>query len=504
MKKILVIDDEEWLREMVQLALSQKGYEVIEAGNGEEGIAKARQELPDLILCDVNMQKVDGYLTLSSLRSEPATAAIPFILMTGLADQAGMRHGMELGADDYLPKPFTVAALYAAVEARLKKVQTVRQEAEKKLADLRDNISLMLPHELRTPLNGILAYGEILATDAATLPASEVAEMGQVIHDSGKRLERLIENFLIYAQLELLGTDPQKLAALRKKQTEFPAKLVEKHAREQAQLARRPEDLVLELPDLAVPMSEEYLGKIVDELVQNAFKFSQPAPPGRAVLSDLAKGGAWLGKLKGVLHEFVHNLAEVLLGHRHGQVRQFKDQVLRPARQLRLLSRVFLDQVGGKLSLLLSQSGEFLGIGAQQFELRIDQKVLDQALETLARIMNDLSHFGHFAGGQGGGVGGEDFAVGQDAVERGAQLVRQHQADIVAQIGQFLLRLLPHRLHLLQPCLYRGIERVNREWFRQIIIGAQFHAVPHPGIVRQPGHQDKRDRGGGGLVAQRR
>src|SRR5207247_392664 len=156
MKKILVIDDEEWLREMVQLALSQQGYEVVEAPNGATGVEVARKQLPDLILCDVNMDKMDGYLTLSSLRNEPATASIPFILMTGLADHAGMRHGMELGADDYLPKPFAIDALYAAVEARLKKVQTVRQEAEKKLADLRDNISMMLPHELRTPLNGIL------------------------------------------------------------------------------------------------------------------------------------------------------------------------------------------------------------------------------------------------------------------------------------------------------------------------------------------------------------
>src|SRR5882672_6943683 len=202
MKKILVIDDEEWLREMIQLALRQKGYEIAEAENGAVGIEVAKKILPDLILCDVNMEKVDGYLTLSALRGDPSTAAIPFILMTGLADNAGMRHGMELGADDYLPKPFTIDALYAAVEARLKKVQTVRQEAEKKLADLRDNLSLMLPHELRTPLNGILAYGEILAADAANLPPAEVAEMGQVIHDSGKRLERLIENFLIYAQLE--------------------------------------------------------------------------------------------------------------------------------------------------------------------------------------------------------------------------------------------------------------------------------------------------------------
>src|SRR3954462_4569562 len=169
MKRILVIDDESWLREMVQLALNQRGYDVLEAGNGAIGIEVAQKELPDLILCDVNMEKVDGYHTLSSLRSQASTASIPFILMTGMADNAGMRHGMELGADDSLPKPFTIDALYAAVEARLKKVRAIHEQAEKKLADLRDNISLMLPHELRTPLNGILAYAEILATDAATL-----------------------------------------------------------------------------------------------------------------------------------------------------------------------------------------------------------------------------------------------------------------------------------------------------------------------------------------------
>ncbi|MDB6122879.1 MAG: Response regulator receiver sensor signal transduction histidine kinase [Pedosphaera sp.] len=279
MKKILVIDDEEWLREMIQLALRQKGYEVVEAENGEVGIEKARKTLPDLILCDVNMGKVDGYLTLSSLRSEPATAAIPFILMTGLADNAGMRHGMELGADDYLPKPFTIEALYAAVEARIKKAQALRDEAEKKLADLRDNISMMLPHEMRTPLNGILAYGEILATDAASLQPAEIAEMGQIINESGKRLERLIENFLIYSQIELIGADPLRTNALRKKQTQFPRKIVETKVRQHAESAGRSADLSMDLSDKPVAISEEYLTRIVDELIHNAFKFSKQGTP---------------------------------------------------------------------------------------------------------------------------------------------------------------------------------------------------------------------------------
>jgi two-component system sensor histidine kinase/response regulator len=275
MKRILVIDDEEWLREMIQLALRQKGYEVVEAENGAVGIEKARRILPDLVLCDVNMEKVDGYLTLSSLRSEAATAAIPFILMTGLADNAGMRHGMELGADDYLPKPFTIDALYAAVETRLKKAQALREDAEKKLSDLRDNISMMLPHELRTPLNGILAYGEILTTDAATLRPEEIAEMGQTIHESGKRLERLVENFLIYSQIQVMETDPQRTSALRKKQTPFPRKIVESRATQQAQSFKRTADLKMDLMDKAVAISDEYLDKIVDELVHNAFKFSK-------------------------------------------------------------------------------------------------------------------------------------------------------------------------------------------------------------------------------------
>jgi signal transduction histidine kinase len=290
MKQILVIDDEEWLREMVHMALAEKGYDVIEAENGAVGIDKARKHLPDLILCDVNMEKVDGYLTLSALRNEPATAAIPFILMTGLADQAGMRHGMELGADDYLPKPFTIDGLYAAVDARIKKAQALREEAEKKLADLRGNLSLMLPHEMRTPLNGILAYGEILAAEAATLPAKEVAEMGQVIHDSGKRLERLIENFLIYAQIELLGADAQKSSLLRLKQTQASAKLIEDHARGQAQAANRPDDLTLDLTDQPLPISEDYLAKIVDEVVQNAFKFSEAGTRVRVALSGSPNG----------------------------------------------------------------------------------------------------------------------------------------------------------------------------------------------------------------------
>ena len=290
MSKILVIDDEPWLREMIRLALEQQGFEVIEAVDSADGDAKAREFLPDLILCDVNMGKADaGFTTLMKLRENAATAAIPFILMTGMADSAGMRHGMELGADDYLPKPFKVDELYAAVNARLRKIKTVRDDAERKLTTLRTQISMMMPHELRTPLNGIVANAELLVTSAADLGAATITEMGKEICKSGLRLERLIENFLFYARLEMVATDADSVIALRSARLAAPAALVRSTAAIQAETAGRISDLAVDLADVPVPMAEECFKKIITELVRNAFKFSQAGTRVKASLKAVGE-----------------------------------------------------------------------------------------------------------------------------------------------------------------------------------------------------------------------
>ena len=277
MAKILVIDDDASLREVIQMALEHAGFEVIEADNGAIGVQNACAQLPDLILCDVRMEKMDGYRTLAALRQDAVTAPIPVILMTGQADTAGMRQGMELGADDYLSKPFTVPQLLAAVNARLKKHQTVRELAERKLADLRANISLALPHELLTPLNGILGFTDILITDHSQLQPDEIVSMSEAIRDSAKRLHRLIENFLIFAQIELLQAD--QLQALREGQTLDLRKPIERVAQVRAGRAGRADDLVLELCEASAAITEDYFTKIVDELLENAFKFSTLGSP---------------------------------------------------------------------------------------------------------------------------------------------------------------------------------------------------------------------------------
>jgi signal transduction histidine kinase len=252
------------------------------------GVEIARKQLPDLVLCDVNMEKLDGYGTLSALRNDSATATIPFILMTGLADNAGMRQGMDLGADDYLPKPFTLEGLYGAVEARLKKAKTVQDQAQGALTDLRQNLSMMLPHELRTPLNGILAYGDMLAADPSSFSPEEIADMGQTIAQSGRALERLVGTFLAYSQVEILRADPQVNVSLQAKRATKAAQLAEEAARKQADESKRAGDLQLKLTPLTVGMSEEYFSKLVSELTHNAFKFSKPGTPVSVTLAASA------------------------------------------------------------------------------------------------------------------------------------------------------------------------------------------------------------------------
>jgi signal transduction histidine kinase len=162
------------------------------------------------------------------------------------------------------------------VNARLRKVKTVRDDAERKLTTLRTHISMMMPHELRTPLNGIISNAELLATAAATLGPATIAEMGQEISKSGQRLERLIENFLFYARLEMVATDADSVIALRSAKIAAPSNTVRPVAISQAEMAGRLPDLTLELSDAPLAMAEEYFKKIIAELVQNAFKFSEP------------------------------------------------------------------------------------------------------------------------------------------------------------------------------------------------------------------------------------
>lgn len=277
MTKILVIEDETSIRENILELLKAEGYNALAAENGQIGLQLATEQLPDLIISDARMPKLDGYGVLTALRSNAVTATIPFIFLTAKAAKTDLRQGMELGADDYLTKPFTRAELLGAIAARMEKQAAIERHSQKKLDDLRSNISFSLPHELHTPLNGILCCSQMLIDEADSLEPQEILEMAVDIRTSAERLSKLVQNFLLYAQLELIGTDPEQIEALRQNsRTDSAKNAIIDAATQKAKQAGREMDLVLDLQDASVSISQKKLQKIVEELVDNACKFSSP------------------------------------------------------------------------------------------------------------------------------------------------------------------------------------------------------------------------------------
>lgn len=126
MKKILLIEDNPQIRENTAEILELAGYQVLTAENGKEGVELAVHNKPDLVICDIMMPVLDGYGALHMLNKNPDTAAIPFIFLTAKAERSDFRKGMEMGADDYVTKPFDDIELLNAVESRLRKVDAIR------------------------------------------------------------------------------------------------------------------------------------------------------------------------------------------------------------------------------------------------------------------------------------------------------------------------------------------------------------------------------------------
>jgi two-component system sensor histidine kinase/response regulator len=279
MKKVLVIDDSPEIRMILEETLGMFGFSTVSAEDGERGIALAGAEMPDLIICDVNMPKMDGFATFAKLRETESTASIPFMFLSGATDRPQVRRGMEMGADDYLTKPFTPSELLAAVNARLEKQAEIRRQSERKLDEFRGRMTLALPHELRTPLNGIMGLAGILMEDHQSMSPAEVHESAQHIHDSALRLHRLIENFLAYAQIELMLKDRNSVLAQAATSITRADAAINETASEVARRHNRAENLVVTVAPASVAAIEDNFRKIIEELVDNACKFSDPESP---------------------------------------------------------------------------------------------------------------------------------------------------------------------------------------------------------------------------------
>ena len=273
-KRILCIEDEPDMRMVARVMLELAGYEVEEAADGKEGVDHALKIIPDLIVCDITMPGLDGFETLEELRKHESTAHIPFIFMTGEDPRTHLRKGMNLGASDFILKPINADDFVKAVQVRLEEADQRKNESQRAIDELSENITRALPHELRTPMTGILGSAELLKSQAKEMTPEETKDIAQSLFDSAVRMNQTLEKFWIYTQCLLLPNDEAKLTASRQMGSEKAHQIVKRVAEKLSSSYSRTSDLVLNLSPIAIGISERYLEQLLQQLIDNAFKFS--------------------------------------------------------------------------------------------------------------------------------------------------------------------------------------------------------------------------------------
>ena len=222
MSKILVIEDELSVRKNIIKILELENFQVFDAENGLLGVESARENNPDLIVCDILMPELNGYQVLSKLQADSGTAMIPFIFLTAKTEKSDRRQGIELGADDYLIKPFDVDDLLTAIKARLKKqekflekINTLSTEVDKlnNFLDTKDGMLENFDREIRRPLANIKLAIEILQKEESPEQRKRYLEILQeefnreiTLLNQVSELKKLLtpENIALLSQFNML------------------------------------------------------------------------------------------------------------------------------------------------------------------------------------------------------------------------------------------------------------------------------------------------------------
>lgn len=273
--RVLVIEDDANWRTWIESHMEAAGHAVQAVGDGEAGLEAAGRFRPELILCDVEMPGLDGFGVLRAVRQRSELGGTPFIFLTSRNARADLRHGMSLGADDYLTKPFSREELLAAIAGVLLKRAPLEERMRRYHEEYRRELAAPWAHELLTPLNGILGIAALLESEPASVSEAELRELARSITESARRQQTLARKLVHYFQLE----------RLREADWSDPAAVVEAASGIEDEvlgladrLGRKP-DLRLTCVRAAVRIGPQWLRAATAELAENAFKFSSPGTP---------------------------------------------------------------------------------------------------------------------------------------------------------------------------------------------------------------------------------
>jgi signal transduction histidine kinase len=274
---ILVVEDNAPLLDGVRDLLEMEGYGVLTAGDAGQALALLQTHRPDLIISDIMMPGMDGYELYEQIRRRSDLVETPFIFLTARGETANVRRGKELGADDYITKPFEEQDLLAAVRGKLSRRRALKEGREEEFAGLKRSILVTLSHEFRTPLTYVVNYAEILGKEGDKVSAQEFRQFMQGIRKGAERLNRLVLDFIMLVELET--GEAVNVYNYRRRWMEEVSAWLRTVAKRYLEAARgRGLELVIEVPEgLPTILADEvYLGDALGRLLDNAVKFSRP------------------------------------------------------------------------------------------------------------------------------------------------------------------------------------------------------------------------------------
>lgn len=276
MCRILIIEDDQTLRRQLAQLLKWEGYQSSEAENGRQGVALAKAEAPDLIICDIMMPEMDGFEVLKAVRENPVSSCMPFIFLTAKVESRDLRQGMNLGADDYLTKPFSPEELLKSVRQRLKRRQQQLSEVRRHSEELSLAVASTFPLELGEPMDHIDTLANLMVLKhGAAVP--QLAEMHHSFLAATLRMRRMVQRLNLYAQMPKLYACRFEIE--RTGRIENAGQVVVRETSAIAGQWMRQGDVQVSVALGSLNMHESYLAVVCQELVENACKFSPPGTP---------------------------------------------------------------------------------------------------------------------------------------------------------------------------------------------------------------------------------
>lgn len=257
-------------------AVNLPGLSIVTAPTIEAWLASSRQGHVDVV---VYFPGTAGPETLASFGSEAGLSGVPLLVVLDQLSVEAIRAWMDAGADDCLAAADAPSRLPGVIRTRLAKETALEARLVRAMDTLRYTITTAMPHEFRTALVGILGFSSMLREDAASLKPAEIRDMAGYIEKSATRMHRQVESYAWYARLKTQEITGLQTTPSRDHICDTPAELIESLAYQHAEKANRVGDLLVELDDAPVNMFEEYVQKILDEVLDNAFKFSNPGTP---------------------------------------------------------------------------------------------------------------------------------------------------------------------------------------------------------------------------------